>query len=150
MSRPACWAVSPAPDSAPVNPSGVEAGSPHSSFQRRLERVVDPEQQRAAEPILCMLCVYASAPSPGPTIAGCVFAPHMGRLCPTPWPDLWHVSSSRKQATEEPVPTDEVGVLLEAWNFTADHWVHWAGPPHEKNPDPPPLWEAYGKIGRGS
>jgi hypothetical protein len=37
----------------------VEAGRSASPLMRRLERVVDPEQQQAAEPILSMLDVYA-------------------------------------------------------------------------------------------
>jgi len=67
----------------------------------------------------------------------------------TPWPDLWHVSSSRKQATEEPIPTDQVPALLEAWNFAAEYWAHWLGPLHEGNPAPE-IWAGYDAIGRGS
>jgi len=69
----------------------------------------------------------------------------------TPWPDLWHVSSSRRQATEEPVRTEQVPALLEAWNFAveANAWVHWPGPLYKKNPQPE-IWALYDAIGRGS
>ena len=67
----------------------------------------------------------------------------------TPWPDLWHLSSSRKQATEEPVHTDQVAALLAKWNFTAEEWAHWPGPMYEKNPQPE-IWALYDAIGRGS
>jgi hypothetical protein len=67
-------------------------------------------------------------------------------IWPTPWPDLWHVSTSRKQATEEPVPTDQVEALLAAWNFYHDRpWTHWKGPLHERNPQPE-IWAMYDAI----
>jgi len=67
----------------------------------------------------------------------------------TPWPGLWHLSSSRKQATEEPVPTGQVAALLAEWNFMAEEWAHWPGPVYEKNPHPE-IWALYDAIGRGS
>ncbi len=58
-------------------------------------------------------------------------------IWPTPTPGLWHISTSRKQATEEPVPTDQVDAVLDAWNFRHDgEWTHWLGPLHDKNPSP--------------
>ena len=58
-------------------------------------------------------------------------------IWPTPWPDLWHISTSRRQATEQPVPTDQVEAVLAAWNFHHEGpWMHWEGPLHEKNPQP--------------
>lgn len=67
-------------------------------------------------------------------------------IWPTPTPGMWHVSTSRKQATEEPVPTDQVAALLSAWKFTAEYWTHWPGPLHEVNPAPE-IWAAYDAIG---
>ena len=69
-------------------------------------------------------------------------------IWPTPWPDRWHVSSSRMQATTEPVATDMVDALLASWDFTAETWRHWPGPLHATNPAVE-RWAAYDRIERG-
>jgi hypothetical protein len=59
---------------------------------------------------------------------------------------LSHISTSRKQATEEAVATDQVEAVLATWNFSHDGpWTHWPGPLH-KNPQPK-LWARYDAIG---
>lgn len=68
-------------------------------------------------------------------------------IWPTPTAGYWHVSTSRRQATEQAVPTDQVEVVLALWGFSYEgEWTHWRGPLHEKNPQPE-LWEAYDSIG---
>ncbi len=68
-------------------------------------------------------------------------------IWPTPTPGLWHLSTSRKQATEQAVPTDEVEAVLGAWGFSHDGpWTHWEGPLYEVNPQPE-LWARYDAIG---
>ena len=61
---------------------------------------------------------------------------------------MWHISTSRGQATEKAVPTDQVDAVLALWGFTAGReWVDWPGPLHEVNPAPE-IWAAYRAIGR--
>ena len=75
---------------------------------------------------------------------GAVFA----TIWPTPTPGMWYISTSRGQATEQPVPTDQVEVVLALWDFHADaKWAHWAGPLNATNPAPE-VWAAYRRIGR--
>jgi hypothetical protein len=68
-------------------------------------------------------------------------------IWPTPAPGMWHISTSRKQATDQAVPTDQVEAVLAAWGFRHDgEWTHWKGPLHDKNPSPE-IWALYDAIG---
>ena len=59
------------------------------------------------------------------------------RIWPTPTPGLWHVGcSGPAHATEEPVPADQIPVVLALWNVTVRAWgPHWPVPPRAMNPD---------------
>ena len=61
----------------------------------------------------------------------------VAKVWPTPWPDRWHVSvlGYPPQATDEPIPGNEVETLLDPWGFSPEGWwAHWPGPLHEVNP----------------
>jgi hypothetical protein len=58
-------------------------------------------------------------------------------IYPTPTPGLWHVGcSGPANATEQPVPEDQIPVVLALWGVKVTRWTtHWKGPLHAENPD---------------
>jgi hypothetical protein len=59
------------------------------------------------------------------------------RIWPTPTPGLRHVGcSGPANATEQPVPEDQIPVVLALWGVKVTRWTtHWKGPLHAENPD---------------
>ena len=73
---------------------------------------------------------------PGHIHKGTTPSGNVVRIWPTPTPGLWHVGCSGPvHATEEPVPEDQIPVVLALWGVTASEWVSWKGPIHAENPD---------------